>query len=158
LSGARGGNRRWKRRLRWPSWLQWTLAGALFALGLASVWESATFKRAIAEHPVRVQAVVTSSYINGFGGDPTVEYSYSVDGRGYTGTGHAELGPANPEFLHAGNLVNIEYAAGAPSESCSCNAVSKQPWSVPDSVAFAVLLSCPLGFLVVRRRRRRQIA
>ena len=114
------------------------------------IWHLLTFPTAIAEHPVRAEGTVTARIINGFGGDPAVEYRYTVSGRTYKGQGNGELGPRGLESMRPGDPIAIEYAAGAPSESCTCDAVAKQPGSTAANVIAAVLLCAPLCILLIR--------
>jgi hypothetical protein len=120
------------------------------------IWHLLTFPTAIAEHPVRAEGIATASIINGFGGDPAVEYRYTVAGRTYQGQGNGELGHQRPEFMRPGDPVAIEYAADAPSESCTCDAVAKQPGSTAGNAIAAVLLCAPLCILLIRRGARRR--
>jgi hypothetical protein len=119
--------------------------------GSVGIVKSVTFPRAVAEHPVRTNAVVTQVYINGIGGDPAVDYSYRVNGRVFAGSGDGRLGDEDLLSLHPGDPVAIEYAADAPSESCTCDAVRDAPPSLLASILVAALLTIPLAILVWRR-------
>lgn len=141
-----------KRAHRWSERLLWAAGVLAFLCALVLSWHSVTFPSAIAKHPVRADGTVTASVISGLGGDPAVEYRYTVAGRTYKGEGNGELGHQRPEFMRPGDAVAIEYAADAPSESCTCNSASKQPPSTAMTALLAVLLSLPLGVLVTRRR------
>lgn len=142
--------RRW-RGSRWVTALLWAVAVLAFLGGLIEVVHSATFPRAIASHPVRTEATVTESNINGLGGDPGVSYRYRVAGHEYTGSGSGKLDNGQ---LRSGDPVTIEYAAGDPGESCTCDAVHDLPPSIESSTVIAGLLSLPLLILVARRVRR----
>jgi hypothetical protein len=142
------------RNLRWVTALLW--AGAVFAFlgGSIAIVHSATFPRAIASHPVRAEATVTESYINGFGGDPGVSYQYRVAGHEYKGSGNGDLGHEQVSNLRPGDPVAIEYAAGDPGESCTCNAARDAPESTSSAAVLAGVLSLPLLILVGRRTTR----
>jgi hypothetical protein len=136
--------RRWgKRRL-------WAAAVLACLIGLSQLVKSATFPHAIAEHPVRANATVTAVYINGLGGDPGVDYRYVVAGNTYTGSGDGKLGNEPLLRLHPGDPVAIEYAARAPSESCTCDAASEAPPSPTITALIAALLALPLAVLLSR--------
>jgi uncharacterized RDD family membrane protein YckC len=143
---------------RWPTALGWVVAVLVCVGGWGSVFQSAAFPSAIATHPVRTTAAVTDVYINGLGGDPGLDYRYRVSGRTYTGSGDGSLGGVTPTDMKAGDPVAIEYAANAPSESCTCDAVRDQPSSVPATALLAVLLSIPVAWLVRRRVIHRRVA
>jgi hypothetical protein len=118
--------------------------------GITVVVESATYPRAVAAHPVRAQATVTQAYINGPGGDPGVDYEYRARGHMFTGSGTGKLGHEDLASLRPGDTVAIEYAAGQPSQSCTCDATGEAPPSVPSSVLIAAVLTIPLALLVGR--------
>ena len=144
-------------RRRWVTRVVWGVAIFCALCAVAVIWHQLTFPTAIAKHPVRADGIVTASIINDwFGGDPAVEYRYTVAGRTYKGEGNGELGHQRPEFMRAGDPVAIEYAADAPSESCTCDAVAKQPGSAAANVIAAALLCVPLCFLLIRQRIRRR--
>jgi len=113
-----------------------------------------TFPYAVAKHPVRIEATVTESYINGLGGDPRVDYKYRVAGRLYTGSGDGKLGHESLLDLHPGDPVAIEYAAEVPSESCTCDAAREKPPSTTTTILLAVVLSLPLMVLLSRSVKR----
>jgi hypothetical protein len=144
------------RRRRWATRLVWGIAIFCVLCAIAAIWHQLTFPTAIAKHPVRAEGTVTASIINGLGGDPAVEYRYTVAGRTYKGEGNGELGNQRPEFMRPGDPVAIEYAADAPSESCTCDAVAKQPGSTAATVIVAVLLCAPLCILLTRQRAQRR--
>lgn len=74
------------------------LVAAFIAVGGAlSAWEVLDFPTDLARHPVPGTAVVSDSFINGFGGDPAVDYTYTVHGQRYWGWG--EHVPGNPDLL-----------------------------------------------------------
>ena len=142
------------RRRRWVIPLMWGVAIFCALAAVDSVWHLLTFPTAIAEHPVRAEGTVTANIINGFGGDPALQYRYTVAGRTYKGEGKGELGHQSPESMRHGDPVAIEYAANAPSESCTCDAVATQPGSTASTVVIAALLCVPLSILLVRRWAR----
>ena len=128
LAGSRGvGRSAVPLRQVWRRRLVWILAAFAAWSGLDVTYHSATFPREVASNPVRVEAKVSDVYINGFGGDPGVDYRYRVAGRDYSGSGDGALGQENLPALHPGDPVAIEYARGSPSQSCTCNARSSQP-------------------------------
>ena len=145
--------RRW-RGSRWLSALLWAVAVLAFLGGLTEVVHSVSFPRAIASHPVRTEATVTERYINGLGGDPGVSYRYRVADHEYTGSGNGQLGPEPVSDLRPGDPVAIEYAAGDPGESCTCDAARDAPESTGSAAVLAGVLSLPLVILLARRVRR----
>src|ERR1700694_5670905 len=142
------------RKRRWLQRLLWSVAVLAFVGGLLGVVKSATFPRAIAEHPVRTEATVKAIYINGLGGDPGVDYRYRVAGRAFTGSGDGKLGHEPLLALHPGDLVAIEYAADAPSKSCTCDAAREVPMSVISAIFLAAVLTLPLAILFSRSMPR----
>jgi hypothetical protein len=66
-----------RRRLQW---LWWTLAVFAFLTGLLTAGEAATYPGELGRQPVRATAKATSIGIDGFGGDPYVDYRYTVNG------------------------------------------------------------------------------
>ena len=138
-----------KRKRRWLRWLLWAVAVVACLGGWSGVVKSATFPRAVAEHPIRTEATVTQSYINGFGGDPGVEYEYRVGRRVFKGSGDGRLGGESMP-LQRGERVAIEYAADAPSESCTCDAAREAPSSLRASILLAAALTLPLVVLLWR--------
>ena len=137
----------------------WRFYVAIGAAGLGMLfvvvagWKHLTFPATVARHPVRAEAVVTARVINGLGGDPAIEYRYTVEGRTYKGEGNGELGHEGPEAAR-GTRVAIEYAATDPSESCTCDAESKRPESMASALIVGGVLCLPLCILITRRRRR----
>jgi hypothetical protein len=139
-----------RRKRRWPTWVLWAVAVFACLAGLGEVIKSATFPRAIAEHPVRTEATITAVYINGLGGDPAADYRYTVRGHLHTGSGNGGLGHEDLLRLQPGDQVAIDYAAHAPSESCTCDAASELPVSVPTAIAVAGILALPFLVLMYR--------
>jgi hypothetical protein len=133
---------------RWLGWLLWAVAATTFVGGIYGLFKSATFPRAVGEHPVRTEATVTQSVINGFGGDPSVEYEYRVGGHLYKGEGFGKLGHESI-LLPRGANVTIEYAADAPSESCTCDAARELPAPVSTAGTTAALLALPLLAMIL---------
>ncbi|HYM15600.1 MAG TPA: hypothetical protein VEZ14_08570 [Dehalococcoidia bacterium] len=87
---------------------------------------------ALRREPVNAQASVTDTYIDGFGGDPMVDYRFEVNGKTYEGSGTGgELGNGDVLRLHAGDYVAIQYAATDPSLSCTCDARNASSWRLP---------------------------
>ena len=138
-----------KRKRRWLPWALWAVAVVACLGGWSGVVKSAAFPRAVAEHPIRIEATVTRSYVNGFGGDPGVDYEYRVGGRVYKGSGNGKLG-GEPMPLPRGDLVAVEYAANTQSESCTCDAVGEAPRAVRSAILIAAALSLPLAALLWR--------
>jgi hypothetical protein len=117
------------------------------------------------DNPVSASATVTDSYIDGFGGDPTVDYRFDVSNKTYTGSGTGgELGNGDVMTLKAGQTVNIQYALNDPTLSCTCKASTADDWRLPHGRSFnPVTLLFAFPFLVmigtgVRRRHKRLIA
>jgi hypothetical protein len=157
LAGSRGvGRSAAPLRQMWRRRLVWILAALAAASGVVLVYQSAAFPREVSSDPVRVEAQVSEVYINGFGGDPGVDYRYRVAGREYSGSGDGALGRKNLLGLHPGDPVAIEYARGNPSRSCTCNARSGAPPSTPVAIAIALVLLAPLAALSVRNLTRRR--
>jgi hypothetical protein len=139
------------------------IGAAVCALtGSVGLWHGAG-PAAIRDHPVNARATVTDAYIDGFGGDPTVDYTFEVNGVAYTGSGTGgDLGNGDVLGLRPGDLVAIQYAATDPSLSCTCDAPSAPSWRLPrgggvDPINMALTL--PLigvaAFKVAGRARRR---
>ena len=97
-------------------WIAWIAAMFAFIGGVASAWSMARFPSALAHDPVTTEAKVTDSFINGFGGDPAVDYEYRVDGKHYTGWGTQDDRHRNLSSLRAGDIVTIRYARAAPCQ------------------------------------------
>lgn len=133
------------------TWLIWGVAIFCAWGAVLVIWHQLTFPIGIAKDPVRTEGTVSAKVINGFGGDPAVQYRYTIAGRTYKGEGNGELGHQNPESMRPGDLVAIEYAADSPSESCTCDAVAKRPGSTAENVIATVLLCAPLCILLIRR-------
>lgn len=74
-------------RRQWVTRLMWGVAIFCALCSVAVIWHQLTFPTAIAKHPVRAEGTVTASITNGLGGDPAVEYRYTVAGRTYRGEG-----------------------------------------------------------------------
>ena len=132
----------------------WLVAAFAFVGGLASVWSMARFPAALAHDPVTAEARVTDSFINGFGGDPAVNYEYWVDGTQYVGWGTQDDRHRDLLSLQAGATVTIRYARATPSASCMCNPSAEKG----DAVAYAVdaAFIAPLPILLFRTRQRRR--
>lgn len=130
----------------------WVLASIASLAGVVTFINAVTFSGALADDPVRATATVTSVYINGFGGDPTVDYRYTVAGRTHHGSGRGELGHEDVLSLDPGDRVAINYARYAPSHSCTC-----KPGDEPHGTATAagsLLLVLPMLWMLWRERRR----
>jgi hypothetical protein len=138
---------------QWTTRLLWLLAAFAFFGGLVVIVHGLTFPRAVADDPVRIEAKITAVYINGFGGDPAVNYQYRVAGRVYSGSGNGELGDETLLNLHPGDPVAIEYSAKVPSQSCTCDPLRSAPLSIPLAVLLGALLALPLAILTGRRVR-----
>jgi len=138
------------RKRRWTTRVVWVVAVIACLAGLSELIKSATFPRAVAKHPVRTEATVTDVYINGLGGDAAVDYRYQAAGHIYSGSGNGQLGHEELLSLRPGDRVAIEYAARVPSESCTCDAASELPPSVPLSILIAALLTLPVAVLLWR--------
>ena len=111
-----------RRRARLTLLVITAAVAALFFLGgVATAWEALTFPSGLAHHPVNGTAVVLDSFINGFGGDPAVDYGYTLQGRSYRGWG--ESVPGNLDFpVKPGTVIPIQYARDNPADSCTCDA------------------------------------
>ena len=95
----------------------------MFALGgVIALWHGPG-PDALRRQPLNAQASVTDIYIDGFGGDPTVDYRFLMEGRTYEGSGTGgQLGNGDVLKLQVGDSVAIQYAATDPSLSCTCSA------------------------------------
>jgi len=140
---------------RWVAGLIWAVLLVSVLIGLSGLVSSATFPRAIASHPIRTKATVSAVYMGGFTPDPSYDYSYQVQGVEYTGSGDSNLGVVPVTDLRPGDQVTVEYAAAAPSESCSCDAVRDAPASTLSAAILAAALSLPLLLRVAWRVRTR---
>ena len=108
------------------------VAGACVLLvGLIALLNYVTLRRAIARAPVRGNAIVVATYINGFGGDPGFDHTYAVDGRSYTGSATGGYQDGEP--------VAIEYAGREPSKSCACNVIGNTPPPSPTVILAALI-------------------
>lgn len=132
----------------------WIAAALLFVGAAVSTWSMARFPSALALDPVPAEATVTGSFINGFGGDPAVNYVYWVDGRRYTGWGTTDTRHRNLLSLAAGALVSIKYARSAPSQSCMCTPTDERGSGTGYAINGVLML--PLPILAVRALRRRK--
>jgi hypothetical protein len=138
-------------------WIAWIVAMFAFIGGVASIWSMARFPSSLAHDPVTREAKVTDSFINGFGGDPAVDYEYWVDGKHYTGWGTQDDRHRNLLSLRAGDIVTIRYARAAPWQSCMCTPNDENGSAVAYVVAAALLLPLPImSFRAVQRRRHDQ--
>jgi hypothetical protein len=99
----------------------WVVAVSCFLGGAGSAFSALTFPQALAQHPIPATATVTDHFIDGFGGDPNVDYRYTVQGRTYTGYGIGGLGGRFALDLHVGDPVAIVYARDSPGASCTCD-------------------------------------
>jgi len=132
----------------------WAIATLVSIGGVGALVSAVTFPRAIAEHPMRTRASVTSVFINGLGGDPAVDYRYEVNGRTYRGWGTGELGQEPLLDLQPGDHVAIEYSSRSPGISCTCDAKHDAPTAF--GIVFDAACALLLPGLVLRRRRRRR--
>jgi hypothetical protein len=132
----------------------WVGAAFVFVGGLAAMWHALTFPSALARHPVRTNATVIDSFINGLGGDPAIDYRYTVDGRVYDGWGTGGRGYPDLLSLKLGDSLPIQYAKTEPSKSCMCDAKKEASSAAGFGVAAAFLV--PLSYLLTRRLRRRR--
>jgi hypothetical protein len=126
--------------------------------GLETVWDSLTFPSALARHPVNATATVVDTFINGLGGDPAVDYSYTVNGRSYKGWGERVPGHLDIMSVKPGTPIPIEYAQAKPTDSCTCNAA--QHIHTASGVAEGTVAMVPFPALVLglAHRRRRHAA
>lgn len=73
---------------------------------------------AIRQHHVAATGTVLETVIDGFGGDPAVDYTYVVAGRSFRG--HDVASDATGDVLQKkpGDPIPIQYAATMPEVSC----------------------------------------
>ncbi len=141
------------------------VGAVLIALGGVDALWHGPGPDALRRQPLNAQASVTDVYIDGFGGDPTVDYTFQVSGRTYSGSGTGgELGNGDVLKLQVGDSVAIQYATTDPALSCTCNARTADSWRLPrgggvdpfDLVAFLPLVGV-IAWEVRSRRRRRNL-
>lgn len=133
--------------------LGWVLAGLIAVGALLSLWD-VRYDDALRAHPIATEGTVTETdvYINGFGGDPTVDYRYTVRSQTFTGSGNAELNQGGALAQKSGDIVHIKYAAAKPWVSCTCNPADQSGlWRLVFVLPVAVLI-----FASVWDRRHRQ--
>jgi hypothetical protein len=97
----------------------------LFVVTLAIVWAWQGFESitnpavaAIRQHPVPATGTVVEPVIDGFGGDPAVEYTYVVAGHKFRGHDLASEATGNVLDKKPGDPIPIQYAASMPEVSC----------------------------------------
>jgi hypothetical protein len=97
----------------------------LFVSTLVIVWAWDAFQSlsnpevaAIRQHPVAATASVVEPQIDGFGGDPAVDYTYLVAGHRYRGHDIASDATGNVLTKKPGDPLPIQYAATMPEVSC----------------------------------------
>jgi hypothetical protein len=137
---------RWVRPLLSIRFWLWLIALVLAVAAPFSLFHGPANEE-LRQHPVNARATVTDVYVNGFGGDPTVDYQFTVDGQTYIGSGTGgELGNGNVLELKPGSTVAIQYAAFDPSLSCTCDARTADDWRLPTTAfnAPALLEFVPL--------------
>jgi hypothetical protein len=136
----------------------WVVAVFCFVGGADAALATLAFPAALAQHPVPATATVTDHFINGPGGDPNVDYRYSVGGRMYKGYGTGALGGTYALDLHVGDSVPIMYARDSPGASCTCNPSGRadRSYLALDAVFMAPFLAL-IGRAVRRRLARRRL-
>jgi hypothetical protein len=97
----------------------------LFVISFAMVGASQDFESisnpavaAIRQHPVATTGTVVEAVIDGFGGDPAVEYKYIVAGHSFRGHDLASDATGNVLDKKPGDPIPIQYAATMPEVSC----------------------------------------
>jgi hypothetical protein len=142
------------RRVRLTLFVVALIVSGLSTLGgLLAGWAAWTFPSDLARHPVVATAVVTDSFINGFGGDPAVEYTYSVNGRSYHGWGESVPGKRNLLSVTPGTVIPIRYALTDPSHSCTCNPAEEDSgWS--GALPYALFILPMIGMMTILCRQR----
>jgi hypothetical protein len=136
----------------------WVLA-VVCCLGSAyAAVTTLTFPQTLAQHPIPATATVTGHFIDGFGGDPNVDYTYTVQGRTYKGYGTGALGGTPALDLHDRDPVAIMYARDSPGASCTCDPSGRhdQAYLALDAIFMAPLVALTYGTVGRRRARRRQ--
>ena len=73
---------------------------------------------AIRQHPVATTGTVVEAVIDGFGGDPAVDYTYIVAGQSFRGHDVASDATGNVLDKKPGDAMPIQYAATMPEVSC----------------------------------------
>lgn len=102
------------------------------------------------------QAAVTATSVNGFGGDPIVQYRFAVGGVTYHGSGpDGKLGNPPVNRLSPGDTVTVRYSSINPRHSRSCDPSTLDTTMEPDwsfraqrLLYFAPLLAILLGGLL----------
>jgi hypothetical protein len=130
----------------------WILAVISLLAGIVVLLNALAFPHGVAEHPVPAMATVTR-VTHGIEGDPSFDYRYRVEGRVYTGGDSGDLIGEAPSDVRRGDRIEIEYAAGEPSESCTCHAERSAFRNTAAMAVLAALLALPLAFLIFRLRR-----
>lgn len=93
------------------------------SLALVGAWQAfeSSFNPAVAAirgHPVQATGSVEEVVIDGFGGDPAVDYTYVVAGRTLHGHDVGSSATGNVLEKNPGDPIPIQYAATMPSVSC----------------------------------------
>ena len=73
---------------------------------------------AIRQHPVASTGTVVEAVIDGFGGDPAVDYTYVVAGQSFRGHDVGSDATGNVLDKKPGDAIPIQYAATMPEISC----------------------------------------
>jgi hypothetical protein len=120
---------------------------------------------AIRQHPVATTGTVVEAVIDGFGGDPAVDYTYIVAGQSFRGHDVASEATGNVLDKKPGDPIPIQYAATMPEVSCVAGSTDC-PNSIyaPGLAAFvfwalalvtAVLAGLTFGLRTITRSLRR---
>ncbi|HEY4844051.1 MAG TPA: hypothetical protein VII89_00010 [Candidatus Dormibacteraeota bacterium] len=93
------------------------------SLAIIGAWQAfeSSFNPAVAairEHPVQATGRVEEVVIDGFGGDPAVDYTYIVAGRTFHGHDVGSSATGNVLEKNPGDPIPIQFAATIPSVSC----------------------------------------
>jgi hypothetical protein len=131
------------RRLLRSKWIRlpvWIVA-VLIAISAVASTLDVRYDDALRANPVATEATVTDVYINGFGGDPAVDYRYKVGQQTFTGSGNAQLDQGGALALKDGDNIHIRYAAAKPSVSCTCDPAGESGlWGLAFVLPLAVLI------------------
>src|SRR5205823_8974814 len=93
---------------------------------------------AIRQHPVAATGTVLEPVIDGFGGDPAVDYTYMVAGRTFRGHDVGSNATGNVLEKRPGDPIPIRYAATMPEVSCVAQSTDcPNDVFAPGLVAFA---------------------
>lgn len=110
----------------------------------------------VQHHAATTQASVTDTSVNGFGGDPLIDYHFRLGSIAYRGSGpDGKLGNPLTSELHPGDVVTVRYSSLNPRHSCTCAPSTDETtmtpdWAfhTPDLLYFAPLVAAVLAIIL----------